>query len=83
MSPLAARLISRPAARYFASAPPATIATPLPQRLQAQKAKMWAPKKSGPVEGFGLIGLLAGTMFVCIIPGLWAAVTPKAGGDDH
>ena len=42
---------------------------------------MWTPKKSDPVEGFGLIGILAGTMFVCMLPGVMAAMAPKH--DEH
>ena len=80
MSPLA-NAIARSGARYFAAPPPTAVATPITERLAATKAAMWTPKKSDPVEGLGLIGILSGTMFVCVIPGLWAALTPSAGGD--
>lgn len=76
-------VLSRHVLRRTLATTPSTevLAKPLTARLQEQNAKFWMPKKSDPVEGFGLAGLLAGTMFVCIIPGLWAAMTPKAG--DH
>ena len=53
------------------------LAVPLTQRLQANTTQFYAVKKSDPIEGFGLIGILAGTMFICITPGLYAAMQPK------
>ena len=53
--------------RGFASKPPAPV---------VGKANLSAPQKSSPMEGLYNGGVLVGTMVVCLIPGIWAAITP-------
>jgi len=54
------------------------LAKPITQRVQEQTAQFWTPKKSDPIEGFGLVAILSGTMFICVLPGIMAALEPKA-----
>ena len=58
------------------------VTKPITQRMQEQTAQFWKPKESDPIEGFGLIGLLAGTMVICVLPGILAALEPKHS-DEH
>ena len=74
-------MITRTGVRYFAAPPPA--AKPLPELLAKTRVSAWQPKKSDPIEGFGLIGILSGTMFVTMIPGFWYALTPAPAHDEH
>ena len=59
------------------------LTTPLSQRLVTAKKAMWVAKKSDPIAGFSMIGILSGTMVLCIVPGILAALEPAAEHGDH
>ena len=60
----------------------ADLTVSLPQRLASQKAAFWKPKPSDPVAGLGMVGILGGTIFVCMLPAV-AAIFAPAAHDDH
>ena len=45
------------------------------------KANLAPPPRSNLNDGLFNGGVLAGTLFVCLIPGIWAVLTPKPAGD--
>ena len=66
---------------YATPSPSSLVSVPVNQQLATQKAKFWEPKKSNFVEGFSLMGILGGTMLLCVVPGILAALEPPKS--DH
>ena len=46
------------------------------ETLSGARSVVHFPQRSSPMEGFSLAGALAGTMLICIAPGLLAAMAP-------
>ena len=76
-------MIGRLATRAIRPMSTKTELTAACQRLVTAKKAMWMPKKSDPIAGFSMIGILSGTMVLCIVPGILAALEPAAEHGDH
>ena len=63
------------AARGLATGRPGPPPTPV-----VGKANLAPPPRSNLQDGMFNGGVLAGTLFVCLIPGIWAMLTPKPAG---